>query len=283
MNTELKAVSRRSFLATAGGMAVGLEIARLPGNVAQAAEALPPLPWPYPASGLDVDAVRKAAYTNHKTRYSGCGHCTSQTLIDAIGDALAAEGAEVNPWRLLPVGLYRFANGGVLGWGTICGAPNAAIAIMTLLGKQGVAGEALLDYFSTTELPTSALVGWTPPGAGTPLESITATVSTSPLCHVSASHWAATAGVPVASALKAERCVRLVADVVARTAELLNISFGSGTGTIPKWVPAATYAECYGCHTAADMVPSEQGKMDCVECHSDVTPAHGYRRKRRGR
>ena len=32
--------------------------------------------------------------------------------------------------RLLPSGLYKFANGGVLGWGTICGALNGAIAVI---------------------------------------------------------------------------------------------------------------------------------------------------------
>jgi hypothetical protein len=280
MYAEHTNLSRRTFLATAGGAAVGLEIAGLRGNVAQAAEALPPLPWPYPGSGLNVVELRKVAYQNHYSTMPGCGFCTSQTLIKAIGDALTAEGAAVNPWPLLPTGLYRFANGGVLGWGTICGALNGAIAVMTLLGKQNAVGELLLDYFSTAELPTSALVGWTPPGKTTPLAAMPATVSGSPLCHISASRWAAVAGVPVASALKAERCVRLVADIVARTADLLNVSFSNGT--VPYVMPA-TYAECYGCHTKANMVPAEQGKMDCLECHDDVAPSHSYRRKRNGR
>ncbi len=281
MNTEARIVSRRSFITTAAGVAAGIELAQLPGTTAYAAEALPALPWPYPMGGLDVEALRKAAYTNHKTKYPGCGYCTSQTLIEAIGNALAAEGAASNPWKLLPLGLYKFANGGVLGWGTICGALNGAIAVMTLLGKQGAVGEALLDYFGTAELPTSMLVGWTPPGSTAPLAAIPATVSNSPLCHVSASKWAAVAGVPVSSALKAERCVRLVTDIVARTAELLNLSFTGGS--VAPWAPLATYAECYGCHTKADMVPSEQGKMDCTDCHADVIPSHSYRRKRNGR
>jgi hypothetical protein len=280
MSKEMLGVSRRTFLATAGGAVAGFEIARLPGNVAQAAEALPPLPWPYPASGLNVDQLRRTAYTNHKTTYPGCGYCTSQTLIQAIGDGLAAEGAFANPWRQLPSGLYRFANGGVLGWGTICGALNGAIAVMTLLGKQNAVGEALLDYFSTAELPSNALVGWTPPGATAPLTAIPATVSRSPLCHISASTWAAAAGVAVSDPLKSERCVRLVADIVARSAELLNLSFAGGT--VPAWKAPPSYAECYTCHTTAGMVPSEQGKMDCLECH-DTIPSHSYRRKRNGR
>jgi hypothetical protein len=281
MYAEHTNVSRRTFLATAGGAAVGLEVALLPGNVAQAAEALPPLPWPYPKSGLNVLELRRTAYKNYYTTLPGCAFCTSQTLIKAIGDGLLAEGAAVNPWPLLPSGLYKYANGGVVGWGTICGALNGAIAVMDLLGVHGKLGEPLMDYFCTTELPTGALVGWTP-NVGTlttPLAAITATISNSPLCHNSASHWAAVAGVPVSSALKTERCVRLVADIVARTADLLNIHFSGGQ---VSWVMPATYAGCYTCHTDATMVPSEQGKMDCVECHTVSSP-HGYNRKRKGR
>lgn len=272
-------VSRRTFLATAGSAVAGFELAQLKDNVAWAADALPPLPWPYPASGLNVELLRRTAYTNRSV-YPGCGFCTSQTLIQAIGDALALEGAVSNPWRLLPTGLYRFANGGVLGWGTICGALTGAIAVMTLLGKQGAVGEALLDYFSSAELPTHALVGWTPPGASAPLAAIPTTISRSPLCHISVSTWAATAGVAVSDPLKSERCVRLVTDVVAKSAELLNISFSGGS--VPAWKAPPSYAECYGCHTTAGMVPSEQGKMDCLQCHNPV-PSHSYWRKRNGR
>lgn len=280
MSMEVAGLSRRAFLATAGSAVAGFEIGRLPGNVAQAAEVLPGLPWPYPAGGLDIEQLRKAAYTNHKTIYPGCGYCTSQSLIKAIGDALDAEGAPANPWRQLPLGLYKFANGGVLGWGTICGALNGAIAVMTLLGKQNAVGEALLDYFSNAELPTGALVGWTPPGATAPLTAIPATISRSPLCHISASTWAAAAGVAVSDPLQSERCVRLVADIVAKSAELLNISFSGGV--VPAWKAPPGYSECYNCHTTAGMVPSEKGKMDCLECH-DTIPSHSYRRKRKGR
>jgi hypothetical protein len=284
MYAEHTNVSRRAFLATAGGAAVGFEIARLPNNVAQAADVLPtlpPLPWPYPAGGLNVEDLRRTAYKNYKTTTPGCAFCTTQTLIKAIGDGLAKEGAASNPWPLLPSGLYKYANGGVVGWGTICGALNGAIAVMDLLGVHGTLGEPLMDYFSTAELPTSALVGWTPGVAGLmqPLQAIPATVSHSPLCHNSASHWAAVAGVPVSSALKTERCVRLVADIVAKTVDLLNINFSGGKVT---WVMPATYAGCYDCHTKPETVPSQQGKMDCQECHSTMPP-HGYNRKRNGR
>ena len=279
MNTELTRVSRRSFVTAAGGAAVGLGLGRVAGP-AQAAEALPPLPWTTYYRELDPDDVRRRAYCLYY-QGGGCGHGAGQALIGALGDALADEGIEPNVWRLLPVGLYRYASGGVAGWGTICGSLNAAVGVMGLLGVYGKVGNALMDYFSTAELPTDALVGYVPPaGVPAPLPAITKTVSGSPLCHVSVSSWAAAAGVPVSDPSKSDRCARLVGDVVAKAAELMNLAVLNGA-SVP-WTAPAGYAACYDCHTKAQMVPSEVGRMDCNGCH-DVVSSHDYRRKRRGR
>jgi hypothetical protein len=283
MNKEESRLSRRSFLTTAGGVAVGLGIAQLPGT-AHAAEALPTLPWGpkfYPQGGLDPAVVGKAAYCLYY-KEGGCGHGSAQALIDALGDALAYEGATDNPWRLLPRGLYSYGSGGVVGWGTICGALNGAIAVMDILGVHGKLGNALVDYFCNTELPTDALVGWVPEDTSVPapLASIATSVSYSPLCHNSVSTWAAIAGVPVADSSKKDRCAKLVGDIVAEAVALLNNYFMREI-TPAAWVPPASYAGCYDCHTKPDMIPSQQGKMDCLECH-DVAPAHGSWRKRKG-
>jgi hypothetical protein len=281
MNAEEGRVSRRSFLTTAGGVAVGVGIARFPGT-AHAAEALPPLPWAayYPKNGLDQEAVREAAYCLYY-KEGGCGHGSAQAIIDTLGDALEADGAAVNPWRLLPRGLCSYGAGGVVGWGTICGALNGAIAVMDILGVHNQLGNALIDYFCTAELPTDALDGYSPPdGIPVPLPSTATSVSHSPLCHNSVSTWAAVAGVPVADPSKKDRCAKLVGDIVAKAVELMNDHFLSGS-TPPAWVPPASYAGCYDCHTKADMIPSQQGKMDCLECHV-VAPAHGSWRKGKG-
>lgn len=299
MNPEESRVSRRSFLTTAGGVAVGLGIARLPGT-AYADETLPlplpPLPWwapdkgreYYPKDGLNADIVRKAAYCLYY-KEGGCGHGSAQALIDALRDALEEEGgAEAdNPWRLLPRGLYSYGSGGVVGWGTICGALNGAIAVMDILGVHGQLGNALIDYFCTEELPTDALVGWVPAddgwvGVPAPLPSIATSVSHSPLCHNSVSMWAAVAGVSVADSSKKDRCAKLVGDIVAKAVELMNARFHETPDIPAAWVPPASYATCYECHTKADTIPSQQGKMDCLECH-DVAPAHGSWRKGKGK
>lgn len=282
MNTILNGVSRRSFVTAAGGLAAGLGIARWSGT-AYAAEALPALPWKkyYPGQGLNPQAVREAAYGLYFTE-GGCGHGSAQAIIDALAAALDAEGAPENPWKLLPRGLYSYGAGGVVGWGTICGALNGSIAVMDILGMHGQLGNELMNYFCTTELPTKALEGYVPPaGIPVPLKGIATSISNSPLCHNSVSQWAAVAGVPVADASKKDRCAKLVGDIVARAVELMNLYLIEG-GQLPAWVAPANYASCYTCHTKPDMVPSQQGRMDCTECH-DVAPSHGSRRKRQGR
>jgi hypothetical protein len=284
MKAEQNGISRRSFLTTASGLALGVGVAHLPGT-ARAADPLPALPWGptyYPKAGLDPDAVAEAAYGLYY-KEGGCGHGSAQALIDALAAALDDEGASENPWKLLPRGLYSYGAGGVVGWGTICGALNGAIAVMDIVGVHNALGNALVDYFCNAELPTTALVGYVPPtGIPAPLASIATSVSHSPLCHNSVSNWAATAGVPVADASKKDRCAKLVGDIVAKAVVLMNDRFLSSV-TPAAWSPPASYATCYTCHTKPDMEPSQQGKMECQACHT-VARGHGsWKRNRNGR
>lgn len=298
MNTEERGISRRAFLTTAGGVALGMGIVRLPGT-AHAADALPSLPWTnyYPSAGLDIDAVRKLAYCLNYLPPRGCGYAASQALINALGDELAEDNPDINPWKLLPSGLFAYASGGVLGWGTICGSLNGVLGVMDMLGVHSTLGDALIDYFCNTELPTDILVGWVPADddddwTDVPApESTVATVSHSPLCHNSVSNWAATAGVPlwtldsttgktVPSPQKSKRCAMLVADIVAKAVELMNDKFLNSV--IPRaWTVPASYKSCYECHTTAEQVPSEIGRMECQACH-DVRPAHSFRKPGKG-
>lgn len=298
MTTEQNGISRRSFLTTASGLALGVGVAQLP-RVAQAADALPPLPWPYPKEPLDPAAVAKAAYALYYSE-GGCGQGSAQALIDAIGDALADEGVALadNPWKLLPRFVYRYGAGGVVAWGTICGALNGSIAVMGLLTDyytpkavrvDSQLGNSLVDYFCNTALPTDVLVGWDPqvdgwPDAVTdPLPNCTPSVSHSPLCHNTVSNWAATAAEPLfgpSSAPKSDHCAKLVADIVRKAVELLNDHFLYGN-TPATWQPPASYATCYNCHTKPGFIPSQQGKMECQACHT-VEGGHGSWKRNRG-
>lgn len=279
MKPKKPQISRRSFLTGAGAAALGVSIARAPiPAIADEPSPLPVLPWGtyYPTSGLDAEAIREQAFCRNKE--GGCGYGGAQAILDALADEVGY------PWTVLPkgpagVGLTSYGGGGVVGWGTICGALNGVIAVMGLLGVHGKLGNALMDYYCTAELPTAALEGFQPECATDPLPAVVSTVSNSPLCHVSVSTWAEAQGVPVKDALKGVRCGRLVGDIAYRAVELMNEYFVSGL-TPAAWQPGEEYAECYSCHTQPDIVPSQSGKMDCLECHSvsemhDVTPVKG--------
>jgi hypothetical protein len=283
MSSEDCKFSRRSFLTTTGGVAVGLGIGRLPGT-AYAADALPPLPWTmyYPSQGLDPAAVRERGYCLY-FREGGCGHASAQALIDTLGETLALENPEApNPWPLLPRGIYKYAGAGVVSWGTICGVLNATIGVMDILGVHGQLGNALMDYYCNTELPTDALVGYLPPFSNVPvpLANLTSSVSRSPLCHNSMSIWAAAAGVPTSHPTVKDRDAKLVGDIVARAAQLMN-DFILNKVAPPAWTPPVSYASCYSCHSDPAMTPSQTGRMDCTGCH-DMPPAHGTWRTRGG-
>jgi Putative redox-active protein (C_GCAxxG_C_C) len=278
MTTEQNGISRRSFLTTAGGLALGVGIARLPGT-AQAAALLPALPWKDYYTELDPLAVAKKAYSLYYTQ-GGCGHGSAQSIIDSLAEQVGF------PWNELPRGLYSYGGGGVVSWGTICGALNGSIAVMDILGVHGQLGDALIDYFCNAELPTTLLVGTDV--LPTPLATTTTSISHSPLCHNSVSIWAAAAGKPISSVdpqindLKRNRCAKLVGDIVYRAVELMNDWILDGVLPYPKgWAPPASYATCYNCHSQKDMTPSQQGKMECQACHT-VEGGHGSWKRNRG-
>ena len=279
MKIKQSNISRRSFLLGAGATAVGVGITRVPGT-AFASETLPPLPWSDYYAELDPDDVRKRAFC--LDGQGGCGHGGGQALIDALAARVGY------PWTELPNGMYRYAGGGV-GWGTLCGALNGTIAVMGLLGVNGILGNAMMEYYSTTELPTDALQGWVPchpdydncSCSSDPLPEVATSVSDSPLCHISLSTWAAEQGVLVTDPLKKVRCGRLVADIAYKAALLLNDHFLNQLNP-PAWQPAEEYADCYMCHTpGSETVPSQNSKMNCVECHEPAT-THGVWEKKKG-
>ncbi len=271
-------VSRRSFLAGAGMTALGVGVARVPFNTANAIPQtdLPPLPWTnyYPSAGLDVDAVREQAY--YRDQAGGCGYGGAQAIIDALAEQLPY------PWAKLPkgdvdgVGMFSYAGGGVAKWGTICGSLNGVIGVMGLLGVPGELRDALMDYYCTAELPTSNL-HCVDPGSTCDLDmlpEVVTSISYSPLCHVSVSKWAVAQGVPISDPLKKVRCGRLVGDIAARAVELLNDYFLDGHKP-EAWTPDGDTADCMTCHkpTSTD-APAQLGKMDCLECH-DLPNMHG--------
>lgn len=190
-----------------------------------------------------------------------CMYATFASIVSSLGELVG------EPYRSFPVDMMRYGEGGISGWGSVCGALNGAAAVIGLIypGKDGTRrAELVAELFSWYE--QSQLPKFRPTQTAISLEipsSVAKSVSNSVLCHVSVSRWCQVARCDALSPEKRERCRRLTADVVLKTVELLNRS----------QEPASSFAElssetksCVACHGKTDRADA-MVKMRCDTCH----------------
>lgn len=191
-----------------------------------------------------------------------CMYATFASIVSSLGELVG------EPYRSFPVEMMRYGEGGVSGWGSLCGALNGAAAAIGLIypGKDGSRrAELITELFSWYE--QAQLPKFRPKQTAVSLEippSIARSVSNSVLCHVSVSRWCKVSRCDVLSPEKRERCRRLSADVVLKTVELLNRS----------QEPASTFAvlspdtqSCVACHGKTNRADA-MVKMRCNTCHT---------------
>jgi len=216
-------------------------------------------------------------------------NAAASSLIEAIKASYNGVGVPTGTdWDFIPSGAtswYKYGAGGINSWGSLCGVPNACIAILNLMNLNNATFvDQIMFHYCQTEFPIRGLhdlylsdpnpSSWSK--VPVPDEDCPAyTTANSPLCHVSVSKWAYAAGMdmsqptPYGTAYKTDRCAKVAAAGAAFTAELLNGAISSLT------MPALTN-DCYSCHqphlTSGGAGPAQQGKMDCRECHTDFKP-----------
>lgn len=180
-----------------------------------------------------------------------CGFGSAAAFIIALIETLGP-GTE---WDTIPEKMFDFANSGISGWGTICGALTGCFAVMRLVCPSGSVRNELIGWYTTALLPSEHWVDFTMPQ----------TVADSPLCHVSVSTWAKVAGVAINTGDKKQRCSRVTGDTAAKAAELLN-EYAANGAIVPQFEIPEEYAHCYDCHN--NVLHDQQGKMNCVSCHN---------------
>ncbi|WP_324716494.1 C-GCAxxG-C-C family protein [Carboxydochorda subterranea] len=251
-------VSRRDLLATTGGFAGGFVLGAL-----FAGKGLPPsraaagdVPeWPWPYTKLDPDAVAVKA---HQAFYEGgCHYAVAKAVLSELREKVGY------PYTVLPYDMFRYGEGGVVGWGSLCGALNGAGVVINLVSAkpayQQLTNE-VVGWYTQAEIPH-----YVPQGK----EPMPTSVAGSPLCHVSVSKWATASGMGAESKERAERCARLCADVARRTVELLN---SKQDGTFKAaFTPAAGIKDCLSCHGKEDLNNVREIKMNCIQCHEPHT------------
>ncbi|MCL2119686.1 MAG: C-GCAxxG-C-C family protein [Planctomycetaceae bacterium] len=193
----------------------------------------------------------------------GCMIAAVRSLLTTIADILQT----VNPMAAsvmmtFPFHMMRYGSGGVGGIGSTCGAFNGGAAVIGLFVKDAASRSAMIQelctYYEQMELPI-----YKPKDDEFPrMETV---VPESVLCHISSTRWRIAADTKMFSPKREERCRRLTADIVAKTAELLNRYYADKTCTFaPLTQPTTTCFDCHGSQgTQADAI----SKMDCATCH----------------
>jgi hypothetical protein len=200
MNT----VSRRQVLKGASVTAATTIVAVLPTSRALGSQATPTSGWRY----VPLDATETA-----ERAYRAGGGCAFAVTSGIVGQLAERHG---EPYRGFPIEMMKYANGG-LGLGSLCGAINAAAAMIGLFVTAGPARSALVRdlavWHEQTELPT-----FVPRDAAADAPAVPRAAVATILCKDSRAAWQKATG----TEQTAERCRRLAADVARKTVELLN-------------------------------------------------------------
>jgi len=296
-------ISRRQFL---GGAAAVAGAIALPSLVnATPVLATPSLTFPLAIDTggwvpLDAKTLARYAYEIYKGKHAGHSACCEATYWPIVS-VFAARFPDT--WGLIPKGMFNYGGGGVNAYGSICGCPNGASALLAQISGTQSAGNGantktnFMRWYETTALPTNAAYldfasgTWTPGGSATdgwgPTFTATATQLATPydnipksaagevLCHVSLTKWRAAAdqwtGI-IGKDAQSDRCGKLCYDAVFYLANLIN-SWKAGN-TIDGSVSAAASAtgcknpSCHGSSPIAECdAVTAQGSMNCTPCH----------------
>ncbi|HET8539164.1 MAG TPA: C-GCAxxG-C-C family protein, partial [Anaeromyxobacter sp.] len=159
-----------------------------------------------------------------------------------------------------PVDAFKFLEGGVAGWGTICGAcAGSCVVTNVILGPSTAGSEVgmlmgseLMQRYASTAMPT--YVPKNPRVKADPPK----TVADSPLCHLSVGKWMKAANKELGSPERKDRCARLTASMAHELVTVLNL-WKDGKYQTKGEVPARAYAI--------------QAQHNCNDCHGTDVPS----------
>ncbi len=256
---------RRTLTVLGGGIAAGLmgpallRCAAGPESDSSGSSASSE-PWkhvPLPYVELDPTHVGELAYQNFHR--GDCMYGVFASLVEALAEKVG------EPFASYPTSVTRYGAGGVVGWGTLCGAANGAAMAIYLVSKSPAA--AIGEVFGFYE--KQALPDFVPADAKF---QVGQSVAGSPLCHVSITQWCDATGFKSYSAERLDRCAQLVASVAKYTAEVLNTQ-ANGSFAAAHKLSGATLA-CRGCHDAGGLLENSRGMMECNTCHFSMPVEH---------
>jgi hypothetical protein len=253
-------MTRRSLLINTGMAAIGAAgitalTSGIPGFTQKAyATGGTTEKWPWPYVKLDPDKTAELAYNEWYRVFCGAA------VINAVFSQLREKVGE--PYKSFPSDSFVFLEGGMAGWGTVCGSnAGANIVSNVIIGPRiggpdcehgHTIGSDMMDWYGSTALPTFT------PKEPKQKTAIIQTTSNSPLCHVSVGKWMQKSGYALASPERKDRCARVAASVAHKLVVDLN-AWKDGTFK-PKstWKPGGSVGIT--------------GQQNCNECHGTNIP-----------
>lgn len=208
--------------------------------------------WPWPYKKLDPEKTAEIAYEEWYRVYCGAA------VIGSVFSQLRKKVGE--PYKSFPVDAFIYLEGGVSGWGTICGS-NAGANLVTnlIIGPRTsdsydgmLMGSEIMQWYSETPLPVYK------PKKPRISAEIPLTVSNSPLCHVSVGRWMKAANKELKSPERRHRCAAVTASVAYRLVELLNVWHDKKYETKGE-MPASNFGI--------------QTQYNCGDCHGSNIPS----------
>lgn len=249
----------QSLVATSGAYALGVKADDTNAPLKNSGNPASPA-WPY--TTLDQDLVADTAYHFHDQK----GSCMYAVFSSVIKQLAEKQG---EPFRSFPCDMMIYGEGGVSGWGTICGALNGGAAAISLLVPKEADRRALIDelflWYQNTNLPSYK------PAKPFFAAELPAVKPGSILCHPSVSAWIKQAKVGFYSKERKERCTRLSADTAHKTVELLN-RFCAGTFSKEFKLDQKT-TDCMSCHGKGGAQADVMIKT-CTGCHFPAKNQH---------
>lgn len=251
-------ISRRELLGGAGKVALGAALvtagglSMLPGAEARGGKTEA---WPWPYEKLDPVHTAELAYNEWYRVFCGAA------VISSVFSQLREKVGE--PYNSFPIDAYVFLEGGMVGWGTICGSNAGANIVANMIIGPRIAGPEcengaaigadMLQWYSENPLPSYT------PKSPKVKAAIVQTTSNSPLCHVSVGKWMKESGYPIVSPERKDRCARVTASVAYHLVQDLN-SWKDGT-----YKPKSTWKA----------VPTVgiTSQQNCNECHGSEIPS----------
>lgn len=160
---------------------------------------------------VDPLLAQKIAYRNHLK--GGCCYAVFSGILLLLAEKYG------DPYKGFPLKMMEYGMAGVGGHGSLCGSVNGGAAAIGLF-HSGALRESLikqlLQWYESTELPI-----YKPEQALSTNAEIPGSIAKSVLCRDSLGAWSKESGLKWGREQR-ERCARLDADVVRKTAELLN-------------------------------------------------------------